>query len=890
MTGLPASGSPDTLYVVDLLAYVFRAYHSLSPLTSPNGEPTHATFLTMSMLSRIITDRDPKLMAIAVDSKSPSFRKSIDKNYKANRPPPPEDLPVQIERILGLIGLWGLQVWHQPGFEADDVIASAVRKATAEGLQVVIASADKDLLQLVGPRVVMWDAMRDKVYGPNEVVEKFGVRPEQMRDLLALMGDSSDNVKGVPSVGPKKAAMLLSQYGTIEGIYGAIDQIKGKLRENLVAHRDSADLARELVTLREDLDIGIDKTALDFRPRYNAEGLRTAYATLGFSRLRETLRQPQETSTVTATRYVAVHDQATLQSAVQACREAGMFAFTTEISTADPMRANLVGISLACHPHEAWYIPIGHHYLNAPSQLPLDLVREALNPLLASTDVRKACHHVTHHKVVLRRHGFDSIRAITSDTMIESYLLDPEDSHRLEDVARRALHVDRTNNKRASLESEDIARATDHTCTNADHAMQVHHAHRPLLAQQDQELRDLLEDVELPLAHVLVEMEMAGVLLDVRQLHELGVMLRARMGELEARAKAQVGRDFNVGSPRQLETILFDELKLPAQKHTKTARSTDASVLEALVDAHPVVRTILDLRQLSKLLSTYVETLPGLVHPETGRIHTRYNQNVTATGRLSSKEPNLQNIPVRTEEGRALRRAFIAEQGHVIVSADYSQIELRVLAHLSKDPALLDAFRNNDDIHQRTAMEIFGEQAWSVTSEQRRVAKVVNFGVMYGMGDLALSKKLGVSRSAAKKFIEQYFAQYGRVRSFMDATIETARKEHKVRTLLGRQRHLPDLHNPNDGLRAQAERMAINTPIQGTAADLLKLAMIRLAEPVVEGAKMILTVHDELVFEIPSNLVSEAVPRIRRAMESVMPLDVPLQVDVGVGHSWAEAH
>ena len=899
MTTLPPVGATDALYIVDLSGYVFRAYHAIAPLSSPTGEPSHATYGTITMLNRLIDERKPTLMAVAMDSKGPSFRKQIDNAYKANRPPPPEDLSIQMQRVRGLVSLLGLTVWKQDGFEADDLIASGVKRACSEGLRVVIISADKDLMQLVGASVVMWDTMRNKVYGPAEVREKFGVFPDKMRDLLAMTGDSSDNVMGIPSVGPKTAAKLLDQYGSIEGVYEGIDEIKGKLRENLVEHRASAELARLLVTLRDDLDVSFERSALDFHARTDWKGLEAAYVELGFSRMLEAMRPQMEIDfdQPQADDYRLVLEEADLRSAVQACHEAGLMGLDTETDSTDAMRARLVGISLSCRPHEGWYIPVGHAYLGVPSQLDIDRVREILNPLLISSEVRKVGHHVKFDETVLRRHGFGPMQAVASDTMIESYLLDPEASHGLKEVAKRELHVEMMTyeqvvggkgSKAVTFDKVPLERASRYACADADLSLQLHHLQRDRIERQG--MSDLLTQVEIPLISVLIDMESAGVLIDVIQLEQLGSMLQERMKELEATAKQQAGRDFNVGSPRQLETILFDELGLPVKKRTKSARSTDASVLEALVDMHPLVGTILALRQLSKLQSTYVETLPKLVHPTTGRIHTRFNQSVAATGRLSSSDPNLQNIPVRTQEGLAIRRAFIAPQGYTLLSADYSQIELRVLAHLSKDPVLIDAFRNHEDIHSRTAMEIFGVSSQQVTAEQRRQAKTINFGVIYGMGEVALSKKLGIERGEARQFIDRYFSRYEGVRRFMDSTLEAARQGQAVETILGRRRYLPDLRSSNRVLRAQAERIAGNTPSQGSAADLLKLAMVRLAAPVVPGARMILTVHDELIFEVPENHVEEAENRVRQAMESVMDLDVPLLVDVGVGPSWADAH
>ncbi len=900
MTDLPPAGDPDTLYIVDLSGYVFRAYHAITPLSSPAGEPSHATYGTVSMLNRMIGEQAPKLLAVAMDSKLPSFRKDLDEDYKANRPPPPEDLSVQMERVRSIVETMGICVWQQDGMEADDLIGTAVRRASAEGIRVVIVSADKDLTQLVSPTVVMWDTMRNKVYGLEEVKAKHGVAPDKMRDLLALTGDSSDNIKGIPSVGPKTAAKLLEQFGSIEGIYEGLDQVKGKkLKENLENHRQAAELAVRLVSLREDLDIAFDRESLDYRRRGDLGKLERIYTELGFTRMLEAMKPQQALGfdEPRQTKYAAVLSEEALAVAARACHEAGIFAIDTETDDRDPMRAKLVGISLSSKENEGWYIPVAHGYEGAPPQLALDLVRETLQPLLVSEEVKKVGHHLKFDETVLRRHGFGPLRGIATDTMMESYLLDPESSHGLKELAKREIGVtmttfdevtDQKRSRGKTFDQVEIDAAVPYACADADLSLQLHRKLGPRVEQMG--LRSLLQDVEVPLSQVLTDMEMAGVLIDVQRLTSIGKMMQGRMAELEARAKEQAGRDFNVNSPRQLESILFDELELPVKKRTKHARSTDASVLEALADAHPLVGTIWELRQVAKLHGTYVEALPKLVHPETQRIHARFNQSVAATGRLSSSDPNLQNIPVRTEEGRAIREAFIAPAGNLLVSADYSQVEIRILAHLSRDDVLLDAFRRNEDVHTRTAMEIFGVPEDQVTSGQRRQAKTINFGVIYGMGELALSKRLGIERDLAREFIDTYFRRYEGVQRFMEETLEAARKGEAVRTLLGRYRYLPDLRSPNPRLRAQAERIAGNTPIQGSAADLLKLAMVRLREPVVPGALMILTVHDELVFEVPRDHLEEAKGRIREGMESVVDLAVPLIVDVGEGRNWAEAH
>jgi DNA polymerase-1 len=901
-TVLPDPGAPNVLYVVDLSGYVFRAYHAIQPLSSPRGEPTHATFGTVSMLGRLLADRRPERIAVAMDSKTGSFRRAIDPRYKANRPPPPPDLSIQMARAREIVDAMRIAVWQHDSFEADDIIATAVRLARERGLRVVVVSADKDLMQLVGDDVLVWDSMRNKVFGPPEVEDKFGVPPDRLGDLLALMGDPSDNVPGVKSVGPKTAAELLRQFASMQELYAHLEEVQNKrLRAALDEQRAEAELSRTLVTLREDVPLPMDLEQARLVDA-DAERLRALYAELGFHRLLDALGSAPAAAaagaaSALATSYTCVLDADTLRRAVEACARAGRFAFDTETTSTDSMRAALVGVSLCCTPGEAWYVPVGHRYLGAPPQLGLDEVRAALAPLLEDPAIDKVGHNLKFDQIVLLRNGLPRARGRAADTMVASYLLDPEGAHGLKELAKSELGVEmidydqvtnKARGKQLSFEEVPIERATEYAAADADMTLRL--AHRLLPALEAEGLLGLFEQVEIPLGEVLADMEMAGVLVDTARLASLGAAMQRDLAALEHRAKEQAGHDFNINSPRQLETVLFDELGLRVVKRTKTARSTDASVLEALADEHPLAATILEQRQLAKLKNTYIDTLPELVHPETGRIHTRFNQTVAATGRLSSSDPTLQNIPVRTELGRAIREAFVASEGHLLVSADYSQIELRVLAHLAGDPVLVEAFRSGEDVHTRTAMEVFGVWAGEVSAEQRRSAKTINFGVIYGMGEVALAKRLGIAREQAASFIEAYFARYQGVRRFMDSTLEGARAGQGVRTLLGRRRHLRDLGSANRQLRAQAERMAGNTPIQGTAADILKLAMNRLREPVVPGARMILTVHDELVFEIPAERVEVATPLIREAMQSVVRLSVPLTVEVGVGRSWAEAH
>jgi DNA polymerase-1 len=896
-TLLPPPGAPDVLYLIDLSSYVFRAYHAIPPLSSTAGEPTHATYGTIAMLQKLVGERRPSLLAVAMDAKKPTFRHELDPNYKATRAAAPPDLAVQMERSREIVEAYRIPIFHCEGVEADDLIATAVRQAGAAGLFVVIVGADKDLMQLLGERVVMWDTMRDKTYGAAEVKEKFGVPPSQMRDLLALMGDSSDNIPGVPSVGPKTAADLLSKYGSIDGVYARITEVeKKRLRELLVEHEADARLSVKLVSLRDDVPMEFDLAHL----RYGSadfERLRRIYTELGFTRMiaaipKDVVAQPAMAKEAVRFRPITTADE--LAELVRRARESKRVAVALETTSPEAMRAKMIGVALSVAGGEGCYVPIEHRYIGCPKQLAAAAVRDILGPLLADPGVTKVGYDIKYIDVVLGRHGM-TLGGAPLDVMIISYLLDPEANHLLPMLAKRELDEDLstfdqvTSRSRAGqlgFDEVDVERATSYAGANVEAVLRL--AERLSDPLERQGLSRVMNTIETPLSMVLANMERAGVLVDLDELARLGKRFEGEIAELEKRARQAAGRDFNVSSPRQLEVILFDELKLKPVKRTKTARSTDADVLEALAGEHPLPSILLEHRQLSKLKSTYIDALPGLVNKETGRIHTEWGQAVAATGRISSNNPNLQNIPVRTDLGMAIRRAFVAPPGTCLVTADYSQIELRVLAHLSKDPVLVDAFRTGQDVHTRTAMEIFGVAAADVTEEMRRRAKTINFGVIYGMGEVALAKRLDIPRTEAADFIAAYFRRYERVRAFMEETLELARTGEAVRTLFGRQRLLPNLRSSNGMLRSAAERIAQNTPIQGTAADLLKLAMIRLGEPVVPGARMVLTVHDELVFEVPVDDAEEATARVKAAMEGVYPLDVPLEVDAGSGVNWGD--
>jgi DNA polymerase-1 len=898
-TVLPPPGSPDVFYLIDLSSYVFRAYHAIAPLSNTKGEPTHATYGTVAMLQKLVGEKKPARLAVAMDSKGPTFRHALYADYKATRSARPPDLALQMERSREIVEAYRIPIFQRDGVEADDLIATAVRLAQEAGLFVVILGADKDLMQLISDRVAMWDTMRDKTYGLTEVVEKFGVPPGQLRDLLALMGDSSDNIPGVPSVGPKTAGELLQKYGTIDGIYAHLGEItKKRLREVLEQNEANARLSQKLVSLRDDEPIEWNLDDL----RYGGadfERLRDIYTELGFQRMIASIpvgAVPESAAARSkepvACRIISTLDE--LRELAERAKQAPRMALGIETTSPEPMRASLLGVSIGLGAGEGCYIPIGHRYIGVPKQLTLGEVREALGPLLCDPALAKVGHDVKYIEVALGRHEM-VVAGPTFDVMIASYLLDSEASHELAAIAKRELDdtlstfeqmTARARGPRLGFDEVEVELAARHAGSNVEAVWRLEERLRPQVGQQG--LARVMDEIETPLSPVLAEMERIGVFVDLVELDRLRKNFEGEIERLEKRARELAGREFNVSSPRQLEVILFDELGLKPIKRTKTGRSTDADVLEQLAEHHALPGVLLEHRQLSKLKGTYIDALPGLVNPGTGRIHTEWGQAVAATGRISSNNPNLQNIPIRSDLGRAIRRAFVAPPGMRIVSADYSQIELRVLAHLSQDAVLIDAFRTGQDVHTRTAMEVFSVPSDGVTDEMRRRAKTINFGVIYGMGEVALAKRLDISRQEAAAFIEAYFKRYHRVHAFMAETLETARRGEAVRTLFGRQRLLPNIRSSNGMLRAAAERIATNAPIQGTAADLLKLAMIRLREPAVPGARMVLTVHDELVFEVPEASVPEAMQRVKHAMETVHPLDVPLEVDIGSGVNWGD--
>jgi DNA polymerase-1 len=895
---LPHPADDRAIYVLDVSGYVFRAYHALPPLSTAKGEPSHAVLGFTNMLLKLVNELKPVRLCVALDTRTPSVRKARYPAYKENRTAAPEDLYGQLERCFEILDAYGVARLAKDGIEADDLIATLVKRALPAGYKVVIVSSDKDLLQLIGDGVVMYDTMRERVFGPIETKEKMGVPPEQVRDFLALTGDSSDNIPGVPSVGPKTAQELLRTYRDLDDVYAHVEEITKKaLKAKLIAHKDDAYLSRELVTLDEDIAIDLDFEALKWSGG-DQERLRTLFRELEFTRLIEQL-DPLPPPTHERFEREIVGDKARLAEIAAELAKHGRMSLFTALDDDAPLTGELVGLSLS-DGKRVFYVPSAHYYLGAPPQIAEKDVLEVLKPLLEDAKVAKVAASLKRETIALRRRGI-TLRGYGFDTTIASYLLEAgRHAHDIEDVARAELALDlvtydRTTEKQRGSQKQlatiDVERVSEYANERAELAWTLAELLAPRLEKEG--FTSLFADVELPLTEVLVDLEGTGVRIDAPYLLKMSQEIGGQIRELEAKAYAIVGHEFNLGSPRQLETILFDEMGLPVLKRTRTSRSTDSDVLEELGDSHELPKVILEHRQLSKLKGTYLDALPKQVNRATNRVHTVYNQAVAATGRLSSSDPNLQNIPIRTDVGRRIRTAFIPEEGWSLLSADYSQIELRVLAHLSDDAELIDAFSKDEDVHVRTATALFDVAPDAVTREQRGQAKTVNYAVIYGQSHFALARNLGIDRREAMRYIEAFFARYAGVNNYMEQVIVEARRAGAVRTLLGRRRELPDLRSRNRSLRNAAERIARNTPIQGSAADIMKLAMIAIDREIHAQkleSRMLITVHDELVFETPPGEAEALRALVKREMEHPIELKVPLRVDSGFGKTWGEAH
>jgi DNA polymerase-1 len=898
-----------TLLLVDGSSYLYRAFHALPDLRTARGEPTGAVRGFIAMLKVLRSQYPADYLAVVFDAKGKTFRDDLYPEYKAHRPPMPEDLARQIEPIHEAVQALGWPILEIEGIEADDVIGTLARQAEKQGLQTVISTGDKDLAQLVTDRVVLVNTMSNERLDRAGVIEKFGVPPERIVDLLALVGDAVDNVPGVDKVGPKTAAKWLQQYGSLDAIIANADKIEGKVGDNLRRALPWLPTARTLVTVKTDGEIAArlpPLEALAARPP-DVERLRALYERWEFKTFLRELQAPPASAEAPAgspapvqVHYETVLTEAQLDVWLQRIHEAELTCIDTETTSLDPMQARLVGISLAVQPAVACYIPLAHRYAGAPQQLPLEATLARLKPWLESERHKKVGQHLKYDAHVFANHGI-RLAGIAHDTLLESYVLEPHRRHDLDDLAqrhlgRKTLTYEEVCGKGASqigFDEVELARATAYAAEDAEVTLALHRALAPRI-EQDDKLRFIYADLEIPVSKILFEMERTGVLIDRERLARQSAELAQRMAELEAKAYELAGQPFNLGSPKQIGEILFGKLKLPVLKKTASgAPSTDEDVLEKLALDYPLPKALLEYRTLAKLKSTYCDKLPASINPVTGRVHTTYGQAVAITGRLSSSDPNLQNIPIRTPEGRRIREAFVAPPGRRIVSADYSQIELRIMAHISGDEGLLAAFAAGDDIHRATAAEVFGVPASEVSAEQRRYAKVINFGLIYGMSAFGLANNLGIDKEIARNFIERYFTRYPGVAKYMERTRELARRQGYVETVFGRRLWLPEINSPNGPRRAAAERAAINAPMQGTAADLIKMAMIAVARWLRQeelGTRLIMQVHDELVFEVPELELARVRAEVPRLMCGVAQLRVPLVVDVGVGANWDEAH
>ncbi len=917
---------PDrTLFLVDISSFIFRAYYAIRGLKTSRGEPTNAVFGVAQMLMSVVSEVKPKYLVSAFDSKEPSFRKEVYKEYKAHRPPPPDDLIPQFERMEPLVEAFGIAKVRQSGIEADDLIAALCVGWLAEDKknQVVLVTGDKDLMQLVNDRVSVWDTMKGIVYTPKEVEEKFGLPPTQIRDYLAIVGDSSDNIPGVAGIGPKGAVELLKQYETLEVVLeaAAAGKITGKKGTSLVASRADALLSQKLATLAVETKLPWknlrDETVY---PRGDRSGLDALLRELEFFSLVEKWSKNAVTSGASEggaraagdvggsssdpgvnalpssdLEFVSVQTEKDLAILRDAILKAGECAFDLETTSLNPREAKIVGLALAVDGKRGFYIPVGHKDADA-KQLRLETVFEYLKPILENPKIKKIGQNLKYDWSVLLENGINP-DGLGADTMIADYVLDPAGKHNLETIAQKRLgyrvltyeEVCGKGKDQIGFEDVPVERATRYSAEDAVIALKLWQSMKPHLEQEH--LMPVLAELDFPLVRVLVDMELAGIAIDEKYLGKLSVQFGEEMAKLEKRIQSFSSKPINLQSTKQLQEFLFKELGLPAQFKTKTGYSTDASVLESLSSMHEVPKLLLEFRELAKLKNTYVDPLPLLIDKKTGRVHGSFHQTVAATGRLSSSDPNLQNIPTRTERGELIRRAFVAGKGNVLLSCDYSQIELRILASMSDDPALISAFQNDEDVHASTASEIFKTPLKSVTERERSIAKAINFGLMYGKTPFGLAQELKIPRSEAKAIIDTYFTRYSKVKRFLDLQIERARDTGFALTLLGRKRLLPEIHSKNPALRGVGERMAMNTPIQGTAADLMKRAMIDLHETLAAKkfrSRMIVQVHDELVLECPEGELDGVARMVASAMEQAVEFKVPLKVNTSVGPNWMD--
>lgn len=924
----------NPLILVDGSSYLYRAYHAFPPLTNSAGQPTGAMYGVLNMLRSLVMQYEPSHVAVVFDAKGKTFRDELFEAYKSHRPPMPDDLREQIAPLHDMVIAMGMPLLSVSGVEADDVIGTLAKQAAAEGRAVLISTGDKDMAQLVTPDITLINTMNNTILGPEEVETKYGVPPSLIIDYLALMGDSSDNIPGVPGVGEKTAQALLQGLGSLDDIYADLDKIAGlsfrgakTLAPKMETNKEMAYLSYTLATIKTDVELDrtwdslalsepdLDKlhalfTQYEFKRWISdlenggwlaKKSTRSAPSKAAVTAAAQTPAAPAATPDISSENYETILDEEALNRWADILREAGEFAFDTETDSLDNLSARLVGMSFAAKAGHAAYVPIGHDYLDAPDQLLTEQVLRVMKPILEDENIRKIGQNLKFDRGIMENYGVE-LRGIAFDTMLESYVLNSvAGRHDMDSLADRHLNYKTTTfediagkgKKQLTFNQIPLEEAANYAAEDADITLLLHQALYPQL-EAEKSLLHVYQDIEMPLVPVLSRMERTGVLIDANVLAAQSVELTARLDELEKQAFAIAGEEFNLSSPKQLQTILFEKLNLPVVKKTPGgAPSTNEEVLEELADNHELPRVILEHRSLSKLKTTYTDKLPLMVDPKTRRVHTSYHQAVTATGRLSSRDPNLQNIPVRTDEGRRIRQAFIARDGYCIMAADYSQIELRIMAHLSQDKGLLKAFAEGKDIHRATAAEVFGVPLDDVTADQRRSAKAINFGLIYGMSAFGLARQLGIPRGEAQRYMDLYFERYPGVLEYMARTRGHAAEKGYVETLEGRRLWLPEINSRNGMRRKAAEREAINAPMQGTAADIIKKAMIAVDDWLQKeniDALMIMQVHDELVFEVRKEQQAEMAEKIRGLMEAAMKLDVPLKVEAGVGANWDEAH
>jgi DNA polymerase I len=895
-----ATPNPIRIFLVDGQAYIYRAFYAVRELQTSKGFPTNAIFGFVNMLQRFLQDQQPDHLAVVFDAKGKTFRNDLYTAYKANRLATPETLRPQIPRIKEIVCAYRIPVLELEGYEADDIIATLADHWEKQGAEVVIVSGDKDLMQLVSERITMLDTMKGEHIGIPEVRAKFGVDPARVVDVQGLMGDATDNIPGIPGIGEKTAIKLITEWHDLENLLRHADQIPGKLGEKIRTSTDLARVSKTLATLHRDVPVRVKLSDLACEEP-DKQKLTALFQEFEFRRLLAEVNSPWDSPPgdsppAETGRYETVRTSRQLDQVLQAIRKARTYCLDTETTSLNPLDAELVGFSLAVEEGKAWYVPVGHRSDDAAPQVTVEQARTALRSLLEDSALSLIGQNVKYDAMVLSQYQLWP-RHVAGDTMLASYLLDPNKRHNLNDLAwehlqyRTLTYEEVTDGGKKNFADVSVADASRYSGEDADVTIRLAHKLFPQVREEGMET--LFSDIEVPLALVLAKMELAGIRIDAQFLASLSSEFGEHCRQLKQEAYKLAGEEFNLASPKQLQAILFDKLGLPRGKKTATGSSTDSSVLEALAEQYPLPAKILEYRGFAKLQSTYVDALPKLVHAKTGRVHTSFNQTVTATGRLSSSNPNLQNIPVRSEEGRRIREAFIPEPGHLLLSADYSQIELRLLAHLTEDPVLVESFQKEQDVHARTASELFQVPITAVSADQRRQAKTINFGIIYGMGALRLARSLGIPTKTAQTYIAQYFARYQRIKSYMDGILVEARARGYVTTLFGRRRYVPDLHSKNPQVASAAERATINTPIQGTAADLIKMAMVaidRRLEREKLRTRMLLQVHDELLFEVPEKEIERVKKLVREVMEGVMPLRVPLRVDIGTGKNWAKAH